>query len=222
MTFGDLVRGICASAIVLWSAQGVAQNAPAAAPPLSPPTMVDPGPTQTAPVQPVPPDPADAAPATPQHPDAISGEQVVLNPMPVLTKSGSASWSDGFDAIVAALKAITAELDRMGLQRAGDVMVAYNSSDDAGFEFEAQIPFSGATTEKPQGGVALGASYSGRALKFVHKGSFADMDNTYEAVANYLDARNIEAQDLYVERYKTDPVTTPPEALEVEIYVPLR
>lgn len=210
MTFGDLVRSMCAAAFMFCAAGAAAQTA-APAPPLSPPSTVDPRPAQPAP-----------APAAPQHPDAVTGTETVLNPMPVLSKGGSSSWSEGFDTIVATLKAITAEMDRLGLKRAGDAMIAYTSSDDAGFEFEAQIPFSGATTERPQGGVTVGASFSGRALKFSHKGSFADMDTTYEAIANYLDARNIEGQDLYIERYVTDPVATPPDALEVDIYVPLR
>ncbi|MEP9376768.1 GyrI-like domain-containing protein [Aquabacter sp. CN5-332] len=228
MTFGDLVRSMCAAAFMFCAASAAAQTA-TPAPPLSPPSTVDPRPVQTAPVQGVPaqpapaqPAPAPASPAEAQHPDAVTATETVLNPMPVLSKGGSSSWTDGFDTIVATLKTITAEMDRLGLKRSGDPMIAYNSSDDAGFEFEAQIPFSGATTERPQGGVAVGASYSGRVLKFSYKGSFADMDNTYEAIANYLDARSIEAQDLYIERYVTDPVATPPDALEVDIYVPRR
>ncbi|WP_165933715.1 GyrI-like domain-containing protein [Aquabacter spiritensis] len=204
MTFGDRVRGI---AIALFTGCLLAVT-PAAGAPSAP------GGPGTAPLA--------QAPNGPQHLDAVMGQEAVLNPMPILTKTGTASWAEGFDALVAALKDITAEMDRLGLKRAGDAMVAYTASDEAGFDYEAQIPFSGATTEKPANGVGLGASYSGRVLKFGHVGSFADMDNTYEAIANYLDARNIEAQDLYIERYLTDPVTAPPESLEVEIFVPLR
>ncbi|MEW6257838.1 MAG: GyrI-like domain-containing protein [Pseudomonadota bacterium] len=150
------------------------------------------------------------------------GEPVVLNPMPVLTKAGTSSWDEGFDTIVATVDAILAEMNRIGLKRAGEVMIAYTQSDEAGFEFEAQVPFSGDSAEKPREGVKMGASYSGRVMKFHHSGSFADMDTTYEGVANYLDSRNIEGQDFYIERYLTDPTSASPEALEVDIFVPLR
>lgn len=228
MTFGDLVRGMGAAAFLTCAGGAVAQTSEPA-PPLDPPSTIDPRPVQTAPVQtapvqnaPLQSGPAQPAPAAPQHTEAVTGQETVLNPLPVLSKSGSASWAEGFDTIVAALKATAAEMDRLGLKRSGEVMIAYTTSDEAGFEFEAQIPFSGDTTERPQNGITVGASFSGRALKFAYKGSFADMDLTYEAIANYLDARNMEAQDIYIERYVTDPAVTAPDALEVEIYIPLR
>ncbi len=175
----------------------------------------------TAPVAPLPP---TATPAPDGHGQTVfGGEGAVLSPVPVLTRAGTSSWDEGYDSIVAALKVIAAEMTRLGLTQAGEVMVVYTQSDDAGFEFEAQIPFSGATTARPQNNVKLGASFNGKALRFQHKGSFADMDDTYEQIANFLDARNITALDnLYIEQYRTDPRTTPPDQLLVDILVPVR
>lgn len=191
-----------------------------------------PSPAEVAPLPGAPPalgapsSPRPAQPAAPGQPpvaqDLMSPEQVTLSPVPILGKTGQASWENGFEIIVGTLKAISAELDRLGLKRDGDVMVLYTSSDDAGFEFEAQIPFSGTTQEKPKDGMTLGASFSGKVLKFAHHGSFADMDETYEAIANYLDNKNLQAQDAYVEKYLTDPMTTTPDALDVDIFVPLK
>ncbi|MBA4791662.1 MAG: GyrI-like domain-containing protein, partial [Rhizobiales bacterium] len=163
-----------------------------------------------------------AGPGGVPHTDSVVGETMVLNPSPVLIKSGSASWEEGFDTIVATVDAITTEMNRLGYKRAGEVMISYTSSDEAGFEFEAQVPFTGDSTDKPRDGVKIGASYAGRVMKFHHSGSFADMDTTYEGIANYLDSRSIEGQDFYIERYVTDPSTAAPEALEVDIFVPLR
>lgn len=218
--------------------------ATSAAPPASPsapaptapatPAPATPSPGTTAPATPAPVTPAPAAPpqAAPgesvppaqgaQHPDAVTGEMTVLNPMPVLTRTGTSSWAEGFDNIVLALDAITAQMGRLGLKRAGEAMIVYTSSDEAGFEFEAQIPYAGESTERPGDDVKIGASYSGRVMKFHHSGSFADMDLTYEGIANYLDSRSAEAQDFYIERYRTDPTTTEADALEVDIFVPLR
>lgn len=198
-------------------AQGTTEAAPAQpapTPPQTPPSQTPP--QQAAPGEAVPP------PTGAQHPDAITGEMTVLNPMPVLTRTGTSSWAEGFDNIVLALDAITAQMGKLGLKRAGEAMIVYTSSDEAGFEYEAQIPFSGESTEAPGDDVKIGASFSGRVMKFHHSGSFADMDTTYEGVANFLDARNVEAQNFYIERYLTDPATSEPDALEVDIFVPVR
>lgn len=185
-------------------------------------------PTPTpAPAQPAP--GAPAAPAVPPPPTmhgapqtVFTGEGIVMSPVPVLSKSGSSSWDEGYDSIVGSLKAIQVEMDKLGLTQAGQVFVVYTQSDDAGFEYEAQIPFSGATTGKPGNNVRLAASFNGKALKFMHKGSFADMDDTYEQIANYLDARSVTALDFYIEQYHTDPRTTPPDQLLLDILVPVR
>ena len=48
------------------------------------------------------------------------------------------------------------------------------------------------------------------------------MDGTYEAITNYLDEKRLEAQDIFVEEYETDPVTTPEDKLVVTVYVPVK
>jgi effector-binding domain-containing protein len=48
------------------------------------------------------------------------------------------------------------------------------------------------------------------------------MDSTYEAITNYLDDKQLEAKDLFIEEYVTDPVTTPEDKLVVNIYVPIK
>ncbi|QTL04178.1 GyrI-like domain-containing protein [Aquabacter sp. L1I39] len=211
--------GVLGAVLALGANAGFAQNAPSPAEvaplPGAPPALGAPLSPRTVP-------PAAPAQQPPAAQDLMSPEEVVLSPVPVLGKTGQASWENGFEIIVGSLKAISAELDRLGLKRDGDVMVLYTSSDDAGFEFEAQIPFSGTTQDKPKDGMTLGASFSGKVLKFTHHGSFADMDETYESIANYLDNKNLQAQDAYVEKYLTDPMTTTPDALDVDIFVPLK
>jgi len=175
---------------------------------LTPPPVVDPRSVETQPVAP--------APAA-----ALAPEELTLTPVPVLTLSGSATWEEAYDKLVEAMKTLDGELARLGLSRAGDAFVLYTASDDRGFEFEAQVPFSGTTTRKPEGGMKLGGSYAGKVLKFTHSGSFADMDNTYEQIANYLDEKNVSADELYVEQYRTDLATTAPDALTIDILVPV-
>ena len=54
----------------------------------------------------------------------------------------------------------------------------------------------------------LGQSPDGRALKFVYRGSYDDLDNTYEAITNYLDEKRLDAKEMFIEEYVTDPLTT--------------
>jgi effector-binding domain-containing protein len=41
-------------------------------------------------------------------------------------------------------------------------------------------------------------------LRFVHRGPYDDIDSTYETVTAYLDAKNIEVKDFFVEEYVSD------------------
>lgn len=187
----------------------LAQGAPRppAADSLTPPPVVDPKPVETTPVTP-------GAPG-------FAAQEIELAPVPVLSLSGSATWEEAYDTLVASITKADAEVKRLGLTRAGDVFVMYTASDDRGFDFEVQMPFAGTTTQKPAAPMKLGGSFAGKVIKFVHTGSFSDMDNTYEQIANYLDEKNIDQNDLYIERYRSDLLTAAPDALEIEILVPL-
>ena len=101
-------------------------------------------------------------------------------------------------------------------------MLDYGKKFDTGFEYQAAVP----VAEEPKGplpeGLALGKSPEGRALKFMHRGSYDAMDSTYEAITNFLDEKRLEARDLFVEYYVTDPLTTPEDNLVIEVYVPVK
>lgn len=198
---------LSAPALAQGTANPGAGTQPPAAAPLTPPPVVDPKPVETTPV----------APAGRN----VAPQEVTLAPVPVLTLAGNATWEEAYDRLVASVKQVNNELARLGLTRAGDTFIVYTSSDDLSFEYEVQVPFSGTTTQKPGGAMKLGGSYAGKVLKFAHTGSFSDMDNTYEQIANYLDEKNVDQNDMYIEQYRTDIVTASPESLEIDILVPV-
>lgn len=156
-----------------------------------------------------------------QRPDGF-GDAAQMKPVPVLMKAGKANWDDAFTTIVATLKEVDAEMARLKLKPHGASFVIYTSTDDYGFTFEAAVPFEGATMEKPQNDVQLSASPAGKALRFTHRGPYDAMDPTYEQIANLLDAKDLEAEDLYVEEYRSDPRTTSQDDLVIDIWVPLK
>jgi hypothetical protein len=49
-----------------------------------------------------------------------------------------------------------------------------------------------------------------------------ELDNTYEAITNYLDEKRLEAKDLFIEQYETDPVTADGKKLTVDVLVLLK
>ena len=177
------------------------------------PPMVDPRSVETQNVAPAP-DPMT-------RPDGF-GDEAVMQPVAVLMKAGHASWDDAFKTIVTTLKEIDAEMARLKLKPNGASFIVYTATDDLGFDFEAAVPFEGATADKPQNGMVFSASPAGRALRFTHRGPYDAMDPTYEQIANLLDAKDLEAQDLYVEEYRSDPRTTPEDDLVIDIWVPLK
>lgn len=170
------------------------------------------------------------APATPSSPETKSpasrtdpfGEEVTLTPKTIIYLKGNSTWDKALESLIDAFKSVYKLLDKRGIKRTGPAMAIYTGADDAGFSFQAAVPIAEAPKDLPKGDIAVGQSPAGKALKFVHRGSYDSMDSTYEAITNYLDEKQLEAADLFVEQYETDPVSTPEDKLVVTIYVPLR
>jgi effector-binding domain-containing protein len=171
---------------------------------------------------------ADPTPVSAQTPPAAAvpndpfGEQVMLVEKPVVMLSGSGLWESAFDTITKAFKSVYRVMEQQGIKPNGPPMTIYTATDDTGFKFDAAVPVAPATSLRPAGEVRLGKTPTGKALKFIHRGSYDAMDATYEAITNYLDEKNLDSKDLFVEQYMKDPVTTPEDDLVVEIYVPLK
>jgi len=227
-------------AIALGGAALAQSPAPSASPSASP--SVAPAPTETpspaasatpgtspAPVASpsVAPSPPPAAAQTPPPAAATVqtadpfGEAFTLEPKKVLVMKGTANWDSAFDTLVDSFKTLTALLDKQGIKASGNSMIVYTSTDDTGFTFLAQIP----VDQEPKNltkDMSIGKSPDGKALKFVHRGSYDNMDNTYEAITNHLDDKKLEAKDTFIEEYITDPLKTAEDKLVINVYVPLK
>ena len=166
---------------------------------------------QTPPAQVKPPDPA-----------APFGEEVTLTEKPIIYFKGTGNWDSAFETIVDAFKTVNAFLAKQGIKPAGPPMTIYTSTDDSSFTFEAAVPVADPPADPPKGDIAVGKSPAGRAFKFSHRGSYDAMDSTYEAITNFLDDKQLEARDLFIEEYVTDPVTTPEDKLVINIFVPIK
>ena len=135
---------------------------------------------------------------------------------------GHSNWDTAFDSIVDAFKSLNEYLAKQGIKPIGPAMTIYTKTDDSGFDFRAALPVAEPPKDPPKGDIAVGPAPSGKALKFVHRGSYDAMDSTYEAITNYLDDKQLEAKDLFIEEYVSDPVTTDPDKLVVNVLVPIK
>jgi effector-binding domain-containing protein len=161
-----------------------------------------------------------AAPAAPAS-DAF-GDEVTLTPKTLVLVKGTATWDSAFDTLVKAFKTVKAFTEREKLNITGSFMTIYTTTDDTGFQFQAGVPVEGEPKAPPQGEISIGTSPGGRALKFVHRGSYDAMDATYDAITNLLDEKKLDAKDLFIEQYVTDPLTSPPDNLVIEVFVPVQ
>jgi effector-binding domain-containing protein len=161
------------------------------------------------------------APAAPVQTADPFGEQITLTPKKVVVLKGNANWDSAFDTLIESFKTLNALLDKQSIPHTGNPMIVYTSTDDTGFTYLAEIP----VDQEPKSlakDMSLGKSPEGKALKFVHRGSYDNMDNTYEAITNHLDDKKLEAKDTFIEEYLTDPLKTAEDKLVINVFVPLK
>ena len=168
-----------------------------------------------------PPPPGIDAPA-PLKPGDAFGKKVTLPERTIIYLKGHGHWDAAFDTLVDAFKSLKEYIDKQGIKPVGPAMTVYTEADDTGFSFEAALPIAAAPENPPKGDIAIGQAPSGKALQFVHRGSYDAMDSTYEAITNYLDDKHLEAKELFIEEYVTDPVAAPADDLVVNVYVPIK
>jgi len=180
-----------------------------------------PPPAATSPAQTPP--PATASPADKSANSAEPfAEDTTLTAKTIIYVKGNGVWDTAFETISGAFKKLKAYVDKEGLKTDGLPMTIFTQTDDTGFQFQAAVPIAEAPKNPPHGDIAIGQSPEGHALKFVHHGSYDELDNTYEAITNYLDEKRLEAKDLFIEQYETDPVTADGKKLTVDVLVLLK
>ena len=137
---------------------------------------------------------------------------------------GKADKDEIYSAILNSLSSVKREIDKASLAPAGRPLAIFVESDDTGFKFHAGYPLAAALEGKSSlsDSVKIGQTPSGKAMRFQHVGSYADIDATYDAITAYLDEKGIDAQDSFVEEYLNDVKDADDPSLEVNIYVLLK
>ncbi|BCB18850.1 GyrI-like domain-containing protein [Bosea sp. ANAM02] len=198
-----------------------------------------PGPAEPQPVQPPPtlPPPAQPAPPPVQQQTGVADpnatlagkrgdpsdiDEVALVAKPVLLLSGQASWDQGFQKLSESFNLLRTEAQKAGLSVAGRPLSLFVETTDDGFKFDAMLPVvapAGGQVPAFGGGVKLGASPAGKALRFLHVAPYDDIDSTYETITAYLEAKSITVKDAFLEEYVSDLKDPGDPNLEINVYV---
>jgi effector-binding domain-containing protein len=163
----------------------------------------------------------DAAPgaASPADPTAISPpEDFELKPRTVAFVMGKGKWDDAEAIFETAFKSIYGAMMRQTIHPAGVPMVEYLDSDDSTFSFKAMVPVDARSGVSLGPDVQLGDGPSGKVLKFVHHGSFDDLEQVYNRIDDYLVSKDLSMVRV-VEEYVTDQRLTPVNEMVTNIYV---
>ena len=157
-----------------------------------------------------------------QQPDDDEfGAEITLPEKTIVYLQGTGTWDAAYETLVEAFKTVHEYIDRRGLKPDGDALMIYTGADDTGFEYKAAVPVMGPFENPPKGDLGVGPAPTGKAYKFVHRGSYDAMENMYEAITNFFDEKNIDAKDMFIEEYLTDPRSTPPDQLVINVLVPV-
>lgn len=167
-----------------------------------------------------PPAASDRPTLVPDAGDPVDVDEVTLPAKPVAMLSGKSTWEEGFSTLKKTFQRIEDELAKAGIAPAGRPITVFTQTDDDGFRYEAMIPIDRAPEGRPTPSpdIRFGATPSGRALRFVHKGPYDDIDSTYETVTAYLDAKGVEVKDAFVEEYVSDLTSSDDASLEINIF----
>ena len=205
-----------------------APEAPAASAPQTPPVIATP-PVAAPPVIAAPPvvmapsvgmvDPNSTLAGKPG--DTVNADDLVLAPKNAAVSTGRSTWDDGPKTLGETFARMRAEADKAGVKVAGRPLAIFVETDDAGFRFEAYLPIDRIPDNREQMGpdIRFSQTPEGRALRFVHRGPYDDVDSTYEVITAYLDAKGITVRDAFVEEYLGELKDSSEPGFELNIYV---
>jgi effector-binding domain-containing protein len=158
---------------------------------------------------------------TDMPPESVSSQMVDVEARPVLVAKGQAKWDDAAKDLSVAIAKVAAAASKAGLAVNGRPLTVFTETDDNGFHYEVMQPIAKAPDGKPKlpDGVEIGSSPAGKALKFQHRGTYDEIDSTYEAITAYLDEKGLDTKNVFIEEYLTDLKPDDDGSVEVDVYV---
>ena len=154
--------------------------------------------------------------------DPSTPDDVVMTSHPALVLRGQARWDDGYGALGKAFGQLREQAKHLTLTETGYPVTVFVETDDQGFKYEAELPVGSLPAQRPvdlPAEIRFGATPEGKAIRFVHRGAYDEIDSTYEAISAYVDVKGFEVKETLIEEYVQMGNDSSDMAIEVHIYV---
>jgi len=211
----------------------VIETAPLAAPSTSTAApKADPVPAQQSPPQGAIPAPeasnAMSAPAptltslAPPVSEVTLPDSLELTAKPAIVVRGKAQWETAYGDLRAAFARGQSAAAKAGLVVSGYPITVFVETNDTAFTYDAILPIASAPTASPSdlgADIKLGATPSGKAIRFAHLASYDEIDGAYEQITAYLDAKDIVVKDAFIEEYLVFGETSASPGTTINIFV---
>lgn len=136
---------------------------------------------------------------------------------PALVMSGQSTWEGGYQKLKESFETLKSAAQSAGMGITGHPVTIFIATTEMDFRFDAMLPIDKVPNQLPANfpnGMHIGVTPSGRAMRFVHQAPYDEIDSAYEQITAYLDAKEIDVRDSFIEEYvtlgasDTDPSTT--------------
>lgn len=147
-----------------------------------------------------------------QLPDSFS-----MITKPALVVHGQSTWETGYQKLKDAFERLKISAQSAGMVVKGHPLTIFIATTETDFRFDAMLPIDKVPNQLPANfpsDMHIGSTPSGHAMRFVHQAPYDEIDNAYEQITAYLDAKEIDVRDSFIEEYVTlgaaekDPSTT--------------
>ena len=165
---------------------------------------------------------AQIAGLAPPPVDPSTPDEVVMVSHPALILRGQARWDEGYAVLGKSFADLRNQAKRLSLAETGYPVTVFVETDDQGFKYEAELPVGSLPVQRPvdlPADIRFGATPEGKAIRFVHRGAYDEIDSTYEAISAYVDVKGLEVKETLIEEYVVIGNESSDMTIEVHIYV---
>ncbi len=153
-------------------------------------------------------------------------EVMEVEPMQILFATGSSSQEPETigPALAEAYGKVMTVIAEQGLEQQGAPLSIATRWEDNVYEFKAAIPIRAMEeiSVASDSEVQMGTTYTGRVVRAVHTGSYEQLTDTYEAIEEFIEARNLSVNGHSWEHYVSDPGNTAEADRVTHIYYPVK
>lgn len=117
---------------------------------------------------------------------------------------------------------ILAFLNKNKIEMSGTPKIITQASQNGAFSFLAAIPVESVEIKDPTGSIQSQQMYQGKAIKLIHRGSYADFKKQYTIIDAYMSQNNLQTNGQAWEDFVTDSGVVKEQDLITHIYQPIK